>query len=136
MSSQPRIDHDPSDGLASLPVLRGRGLEIVDETGMVRAVIGPLPEPHPGRSEFGIALMNTSGRPRVWLSLREHGTALVFDLGGNNVLSLGIHDPGDDSLHVGAYLRATDADGTPVFGFNVEDDGGVMARLGGPTRPD
>jgi hypothetical protein len=115
-------------------VVRASRVEVVDEGGEVRAVLGPLETPDPTTPVFGLALLDPHGRARVWLSVDANGPTQVFDLAGNNIVSLGVNDPTADALHVGGYLHMTDLDGTPVLGWQVEEDGGVLARLGGPTR--
>jgi hypothetical protein len=115
-------------------VVRATRVELVDGHGQVRAVLGSLDTPDPASPVFGLALVDGAGRPRVWVALDATGPALVFDLAGNNIISLGVNDPTADALHVGGYLHVTDLDGTPVLGWQVEEDGTVLARLGGPTR--
>lgn len=124
-----------SDNPTTAPgVARATRVELVDADGAVRAVLGALDTPDPRSPVYGLALLDEAGRPRVWLSLDRTGPNLVFDLAGNNLLSLGVNDPAADALHVGAYVHVADIDGTAVFGCAVEDDGSVLARLGGPTR--
>jgi hypothetical protein len=115
-------------------VIRTTRVELVDQDGAVRAVLGQLDSPDPRAPVFGLALLDEAGRQRVWLSLDGSGPALVFDLAGNNVITLGVNDPTADALHVGGYLHVADLDGTPVLGWQVEEDGSVLARHGGPTR--
>jgi hypothetical protein len=115
-------------------VVRATRVEIVDHDGRVRAVLGPLESPDPTTDVFGLALVDEVGRQRVWVSLDGAGPALVFDLAGNNAITFGVNDPTADALHVGAYLHVSDLDGTPVLGWQVEEDGSVLARFGGPTR--
>ena len=65
------------------PMLRGRGLEIVDDQGRVRASISVLPA---GRSERGdpypetvlLRLITERGRPAVKISTSEEGSGLNF----------------------------------------------------------
>ena len=115
-------------------LVRAHRIELVDEAGGIRAVVGQLATPDPARPVYGIALTEPSGRPRVWLSVHDTGPALVFDLAGNNVISLGVNDPAPDAMQVGGYLHFADGDGTAVLGWQVENDGAVYARYGGPTR--
>ena len=124
-----------SDTPTAVPgVVRATRVEVVDPGGRIRAVLGPLDTPNPAAPVFGLALLDEGGRPRVWLSLDATGPAAVFDLAGNNIITLGVNDPTPDALHVGGYLHVTDLDGTPVLGWQVEEDGSVLARHGGPTR--
>ena len=64
------------------PVLRGRGLEIVDDRGRVRASITVFPAT-PGYPETVLLRLHTSdGRPNVKIAATEDGSALV--LGGRS----------------------------------------------------
>jgi hypothetical protein len=74
-----------SDGVA--PVLRGRGLEIVDERGRVRASIQILPPDPNFRMPDGtvgyketvlLRLINSEGRPNVKLGAGESGSGLLL----------------------------------------------------------
>jgi hypothetical protein len=115
-------------------VVRTTRVELVDDDGRVRVLLGPLDSPDPATPVFGLALLDPAGRPRVWLGLDVTGPSQVFDLAGNNLITLGVNDPTADALHVGAYLHVSDLEGSPVLGWQVEEDGGVLARLGGRTR--
>jgi hypothetical protein len=124
-----------NDAPATQPgVVRATRVEVVDGDGRVRAVLGDLGSPDPTSSVLGFALLDDDGNQRVWLALDATGPNLVFDLGGNAVLTLGVNDPAPDALHVGAYLHVADIDGAAVLGWRIEDDGSVTMRLGGPTR--
>jgi hypothetical protein len=64
------------------PVLRGRGLEIVDDRGRVRASITVFAAT-PGYPETVLLRLHTSdGRPNVKIAATEDGSALV--LGGQS----------------------------------------------------
>ena len=64
------------------PVLRGRGLEIVDDRGRVRASITVFPAT-PGYPETVLLrLLTSDGRPNVKIAATEDGSALV--LGGRS----------------------------------------------------
>ncbi|MDQ1437304.1 MAG: hypothetical protein QOK43_933 [Acidimicrobiaceae bacterium] len=115
-------------------VVRTTRVELVDRNGTTRAVLGPLDSPDPMAAVFGLALLDAEGRQRVWLTLDGTGPSLVFDLAGNNIVAIGVNDPTADALHVGGYLHVTDLDGTPVLGWQVDEDGAVLGRMGGPTR--
>ncbi|HEX5574971.1 MAG TPA: hypothetical protein VFX42_03790, partial [Gemmatimonadales bacterium] len=74
-----------SDGIA--PVLRGRGLEIVDQRGRVRASIQILPPDPNFRMPDGtvgyketvlLRLINSEGRPNVKLGAGESGSGLLL----------------------------------------------------------
>jgi hypothetical protein len=72
------------DGIA--PVLRGRGLEIVDDRGRVRASIQILPPDPKVRMPDGtmgsqetvlLRLINSRGRPNIKLGTGESGSGLL-----------------------------------------------------------
>lgn len=69
------------------PVLRGRGLEIVDNSGRVRASITILPADPTVKMPDGtkgypetvlLRLINSKGRPNVKLGATERGAALLI----------------------------------------------------------
>jgi|SRR5215475_5819960 hypothetical protein len=79
----------PADGTA--PVLRGHALEIVDDSGKVRASIKVLPANPNARLPDGstgypetvlLRLVTSNGRPNVKLATTEDGSGLV--LGGES----------------------------------------------------
>ena len=119
------------DGPGPLEVVRARIFELVDAQGAVRAIVGQLGAGR-GDGALGVALVSGQGEARVWIELGEHGPALVFDQGGNDVVALGVHDAAADALHVGAYLQLSHPVGRPAVGWRVEDDGSVTMRTGGP----
>jgi hypothetical protein len=74
-----------ADGIA--PVLRGRGLEIVDDRGRVRASIQILPPDPDYRMPDGtvgyketvlLRLINSEGRPNVKMGAGESGSGLLL----------------------------------------------------------
>lgn len=73
----------PAIAQSELPMLRGRGLEIVDEQGRVRASISVLP---PGPSQSGVEqsetvilrLITERGRPTVKIGSSEPQSGLSF----------------------------------------------------------
>ena len=97
-------------------------------------VVGNLGSADPNTNVLGLALLDQEGRQRLWLALDSTGLNMVFELGGNAVLTFGVNDPAPDALHVGAYLWVSDLDGTNVLGWRIEDGGSVTMRLGGPTQ--
>jgi hypothetical protein len=128
---------DPTDDSADdvevevVDLVRAHRFEVVDAGGAVRAVLGSLDTPDPASPVFGLSLLDGDGRARVWLSIDALGPALVFDLAGNNLITLGVNDPAADALRVGGYFHMADFDGKTVFGWQLGDDGTVLARLGG-----
>jgi hypothetical protein len=123
-----------TDAPAPPGVVRITRLELVDTQGRVRAILGDLGSPDPTMQVLGLALLDPDGRQRVWIALDGTGPNMVFDLGGNAVLAVGVNDAAPDALHVGAYLHVSDVGGTNVLGWRIEEDGSVAMRLGGPTR--
>jgi hypothetical protein len=74
-----------ADGVVA-PILRGRGLEIVDDKGRVRASIQILPPDPNVRMPDGtmgsqetvlLRLMNSKGRPNIKLGTGERGSGLL-----------------------------------------------------------
>lgn len=71
----------PTFAQSAAPVLRGRGLEIVDDQGRVRASISVLPgHPIANKEAFPdtviLRLIDTKGKPTVKLSASELGSVL------------------------------------------------------------
>jgi hypothetical protein len=67
------------NGSAVLPVLRGRGLEIVDDRGRVRASITVLePSGQLTKSTVILRLIDPNGRPEVKVMATEQGGGLGF----------------------------------------------------------
>ena len=67
------------NGPAALPVLRGRGLEIVDDQGRVRASITVLePSSRLPKSTVILRLIDPNGRPEVKITASEQGGELGF----------------------------------------------------------
>jgi hypothetical protein len=71
----------------ALPVLRGRGLEIVDDSGRVRASITVLPADPNAKTPDGstgssetvlLRLINSQGRPNVKIAATERGSGQVL----------------------------------------------------------
>lgn len=112
-------------------VVRARRVEVVDEWGRPRLVLGDIGNPEGPGEVFGIAVVDPAGRHRAWLALDDTGAALVFDRTGNAVAELGVDDNTGDALAAGAYFHLCDLDGRPVVGWRVEDDGDVTVRTGG-----
>jgi hypothetical protein len=78
----------PAVGEGVAPILRGRALEIVDDSGRVRASIAVLPEQiakADGKlytETVLLRLINSQGRPNIKLGASEQGAGLV--LGGES----------------------------------------------------
>ena len=70
----------------TLPVLRGRGLEIVDDAGRVRASISILPADPTAKMPDGttgttetvlLRLVNSKGRPNIKIAAHERGAGAL-----------------------------------------------------------
>jgi hypothetical protein len=69
----------PATAQGELPVLRGRGLEIVDGQGRVRASIQLLPPASPEATETVLLrLITERGRPSVKIGASEQSSGLSF----------------------------------------------------------
>ena len=112
-------------------VVRARRFELVDDAGQVRAILGNLACDSHAAYWPSLTLRNAQGRDRVWLAVHEAGPQLSFDLGGNTVAILEVHDPQAGSSAPGVHLTVCDADGAPVFGWHVNLEGEV--EFEGPT---
>ena len=71
----------------TLPVLRGRGLEIVDDAGRVRASISILPADPTAKMPDGttgttetvlLRLVNSKGRPNIKIAAHERGAVALL----------------------------------------------------------
>ncbi|HVF76291.1 MAG TPA: hypothetical protein VM938_14745 [Acidimicrobiales bacterium] len=105
-------------------------IEIVDAGGRVRLVLGDIGNPERPGEVFGVALLDDDGHQRAWLALDHHGPVLGLDRNGNAVLELGVDDGVGEVVRSGPYFHLGDADGRPVVGWQVDDDGVVISRAG------
>lgn len=127
---------DPTDagGADGAETLRARRIEAVDRAGRARVVLGELGTHDGDVVVFGVAILDDLGRQRALLVLDSTGPNLLLDLAGNNIVTLGVHDPAIDTLHVGGYLHMNDLDGAPALGWRIEEDGSVAMVAGIPSR--
>jgi hypothetical protein len=107
-------------------VARVRRVEVVDDEGRVRLILGELGGLGPTLPVFGVAVVDAAGRHRSWLALDETGPALVFDQGGNGVIYLGVNDVGSGAVGPGPYFNLADPEGDPRVGWRVAPDGAVQ----------
>lgn len=120
---------------ASPPIdcVRTRRVEVVDEHGVVRAVIGGLVG---GEADlFGIAIYDSSGGERATLALTEEGPLLGFSAHGDDALVLGVDDPRTTAMRPGPYLELINRAGDVALGWRVDDESGTVefAGMGGST---
>jgi hypothetical protein len=113
-------------------VLRARRFELVDDDGSVRAVLGTHPHPDPDAPPvYGLSLLDRDGRQRVWLELSDTGPALAFDRGGNQLIEVGVNDPGTECEPGGAYLHLNGPNGAPAWSWRVDADGETSLQVRG-----
>ena len=116
---------DAPDESGHEPPLRVRRLEVVDEQGRPRAVIGEVGSDGMGHPTYGIELVDRLGHSRVSLAVDSTGPVLMFDQGGNNAIYLGVHDEETAAVTPGAYLSLCDSNGDLAIGCRVHLDGSV-----------
>lgn len=122
------MSSDPSD---LEPVVRARRIEIIDEHGRVRVIVGDVPAADPERPDFGVVVLDHMGRRRAWLALSHDGPLLAFDHDGNSAVEIGVNDSSSDAVRPGAYVVLSDSTGGLSVGWWVEEDGSVTMRTGG-----
>lgn len=117
-------------------VVRARRYELVDDDGRLRAVIGRLDRAtEQAYPTYGLALVGDDGATyRAEFAMDPSGVSLSIELDGNELVALGVSDPGADANRVGAHLRLSDLDGTGVLHWEVLEDGRVVSVLGGCSR--
>ncbi|HVE45325.1 MAG TPA: hypothetical protein VNA57_01070 [Acidimicrobiales bacterium] len=120
-------------GSAAIECLRTRRVEVVDDHGSVRAVIGDLA----GRDAdvFGIAIYDASGSERANLALAEGGPLLSFSAHGDDALVIGVDDPGTTAMRPGPYVELISRAGGVAVGWRVDDESGAVdyESVGGST---
>lgn len=91
-----------------LQMLRGRGLEIVDEQGRVRATIGVLPPSTVGSKLYPesvlLRLIDPTSGPVVKIGAARNGGALGLTDGANRGVQVFAHD-------TGSFVRIVDRSG-------------------------
>ena len=91
-----------------LPMLRGRGLEIVDDQGRVRATIGVLPPSKVDGRQYHetvlLRLIDPTSGPVVKICAAKDGGALGLTDGANRGVQVFAHD-------TGSFVRIVDRSG-------------------------
>ena len=126
--------HGGVDATSFHPVTDNR-LEIVDEAGVLRLVVGAL-DTEPERSPaYGLSIRGSDGAEHVSLSVTDEGASLVFVRAGNIALHLGVDDTGDPDELAGAFITIADARGVPVLEVTADDSGGLEIRTPTAEEP-
>ena len=93
---------------SNLPLLRARGLEIVDSLGRVRAMIGVLPPSTVGGKLYPetvlLRLIDPTSGPVVKIGAARNGGALGLTDGANRGVQVFAHD-------TGSFVRIVDRSG-------------------------
>lgn len=112
--------HAPNDDGA----IRARRFEVVDDEGNIRAVFGMLPAIAPVGESVGFEITHPSGPVGASCAVGEAEGWLALTLGGNTVAHLGVVSDVDASGPQ-VVLVVCAADGAPVAGWRVDDDGSL-----------
>lgn len=104
-------------------------IELADELGVVRLVLGQLDDGEVGGPvSYGLSLRGADGAERLLMSVDDQGPTLVFVRGGNIAIQLGIDDPLLPGDHSGAFITMADDQGSPVLQASVANDGSLQIR--------
>jgi hypothetical protein len=131
-SSSPSAPSPASPPAAVPEVVRARRVEIVDDEGNVRVVLGQLDGPEVGQPTLGLSVLDADGQPRISALLTSEGPTLLLEMDGNGVLQLGVDDPTPEAMRTGSFIQLSAPDGRPALGWQVEEDGSVTMRTGPP----
>ncbi len=116
MSDRPQSEPDD--------VVRARRIELVDGDGRLRGVVGEVEAArHRGDSVIGVELYTQEGEPRASLALSGGRAWLMFEMGGNARLHVGVNDESTEAVDEQAFFYVLDPDGLPLAGWRVADDG-------------
>lgn len=113
-----------SAGSPPLDVVRARRVEVVDDRGLVRVLVGNLAGGH--AEVFGIGVYDARGGERAALALGEPGPLLSFSLHGDDALVLGVDDPETTAMRPGPYLELLRRSGDVAVGWRVDDESGAV----------
>lgn len=86
----------PRSATGNSDMLRGRGLQIVDADGRIRASIAILPAAGSEAETVLLRLINRAGQPSVKISASETGSGLSF-VGGDDASYVVLQAEGPDS---------------------------------------
>lgn len=107
-------------------VVRARRVELVDEQGRLRGVLGEIGEFAPSPDPvIGLELYAPSGEPRLSLAMGGDTAWVLLEVGGNAQVQIGVNEAKTGAVAARAFLILCDADGVPVLGWRVDDDGAV-----------
>jgi hypothetical protein len=120
--------------LAEPTVVRTQRLELVDDEGRVRIVVGNLAPAEEDRYSPGVSLRSAEGDERITLALGDDGPALRFTLAGDDALLVGVDDPSPDTTTTGPYLELLGRSGRVALGWRVSDDGVAWEGQSPPSR--
>lgn len=79
-------------------VVRTERIEIHDESGRVRIIIGRMEPDHHDDGLFGVVVRSAGGRDRVWVLAEERTAEVGLDWRGNTVAALSVSDTGEPGL--------------------------------------
>lgn len=104
-------------------VVQARRLEIVDDEGRVRAVLGMTETS--GSEPVECSFRDPSGQEIVLIRLDDDGASLSLSFRGDVVVHLGVHGPGSDAHGVRSFLHLAGDGGIAGVGWRVSPTGGV-----------
>jgi hypothetical protein len=112
---------DPYDSPAE--VVQAKRFELVDDFGVVPAVLGNLTLEADEDFYPGLSLRSAEGIERVALLVHPGGPDLEFIAAGNVVAAVGHMDIEGSHPDPGTRLVLCDSDGRPVVGWKVDSKG-------------
>lgn len=120
-------------------LIQAQRFELVDDEGRVRAVLGDVGGP--GGYAPGLVLRDAEGNDRSCCALFPDGPLLSFDVGGNDVLTVGVVEElgqtkASPDFDPTALLSLCDGDGQLRWGVTVHHRGGVEIVVDGEPTGD
>ncbi len=114
-------------------VVRARRLEIIDEHGVVRAVLAMNPSDAANDPEVvGLELRSRDGSQRAWLVNHDgFGPGLGFEIHGNQTLILRAMAPTPDR-HGEVSIHLCDRAGATALSWSVSEGGDIIVEQRGP----